>query len=227
MQKALFKRIHESVLAKSERKVLIAIAQRLPKSIKPDHLTAFGILGATVVLMGYLASHWNRNFIWIANLGLFMHWLGDSLDGTVARFRGIERPSYGYFLDQTVDVIGNLLIALGVGLSPWCRLDTTLLVLTGYHMLSIYVFVRNVVTREFHVSLFGLGPTEMRLGILVMNIFIFVIGADAHKVFGSTMTWCDVLLIAVFVGLSALFVVEIRKEAKRLLELDSTGRGGN
>ncbi|MDR3494366.1 MAG: CDP-alcohol phosphatidyltransferase family protein [Ancalomicrobiaceae bacterium] len=212
----LFQRHNESFVADTERRILIAIARRLPAFVTPDRLTAFGVFGALVVLVGYAASAIDLNVLWVANAGLLMHWLGDSLDGTLARVRGIERPRYGFFLDQSIDTVGNLLIAVGIGLSPWARLDIALLVLAAYHMLSIYVFVRSIVSREFHVALRGVGPTEMRLGIFAMTLGIWLFGAPYHTVFDVDVTWCDLLMLLTFVGLLVLFVVEVACEARHL-----------
>lgn len=212
----LFERIHGSFLAEPERRVLRWIAARLPSSVMPDHLTAFGVFGAALVMAGYLGCHLSPSFLWLSNLGLFVHWFGDSLDGTLARVRDIARPRYGYFLDQNIDVVGNLLIAAGIGLSPFARLDTALLALTGYHMVSIYVFVRNVVRREFHLAVMGFGPTEVRIGILVMNITLLLYGAPSFEIFSQAFTWCDIVLLLTFVALSIMFAVSAIQEARAL-----------
>ncbi|WP_205788972.1 hypothetical protein [Methylocystis rosea] len=49
--------------------------------------------------------------------GLFPNWFGDSLDGTLARYRAIERPHYGYFIDHSSDFIAQTLIVVGLGVS--------------------------------------------------------------------------------------------------------------
>lgn len=212
-------RIHASVTAQVERKILIWIASRLPVWIKPDDLTAFGIFGAFVTLAGYGLTFYSTSFLWLASFGLVLHWFGDSLDGTLARVRGIERPRYGYFLDQTVDVIGNLLICLGMGISPFVGMDIALLALAGYHALSIYSFVRTSVSNEFHVSLLGSGPTEVRLMIIAMNILILIFGAPRFEWMGIDMTWCDIavgamalIFFIIFACLVASYAEVLRNE---------------
>ncbi len=188
-------RINNSYVSGYERKALAWLVGRLPLGVSPDGLTAFGILGAFVTLLGYALTAWSPAFIWLASLGLVMHWLSDSLDGSLARFRRIERPRYGYFLDQTVDVIGNLLICVGMGLSAYVRLDVALLALAGYHALSIYSLVRACVSGEFHVSLAGSGPTETRLLIILMNTIIAVFGAEPFSLGNVALTWCDLTVL--------------------------------
>ncbi len=209
-----------SFLSFHERILLRGMAVRLPVWVTPDRLTAFGVLGSVIVLCGYLLSETSVHWLWLANFGLLVNWFGDSLDGTVARVRKIERPNYGFFLDQTIDVFSNLLIAIGVGFSPWCRMDAALLMLTSYHMLSIHTFVRSVVTRRFHVDVGGLGPTEMRLAIALMNVAIMQFGAPQILLLGQVVTWCDVLIIVAAVALMGLFLHEIHKEALTQLKRD-------
>ncbi|WP_197279925.1 CDP-alcohol phosphatidyltransferase family protein [Bosea sp. AAP35] len=199
-------RIHNSIVGAVERRALTWLVRRLPASVTPDALTAIGIFGAGLTLIGYLLTAWSPGFLWLACLGLICHWFGDSLDGTLARFRGIERPRYGYFLDQTVDVIGNLLICLGMGLSAYVRLDIALLALAGYHALSIYSLVKACVSREFHISIVGFGPTEMRLLIILMNVNILLFGAPVLTIGPLFMTWCDITLLLMAGGFFSVFV---------------------
>lgn len=199
-------RIHNSIVGAVERRALIWLVSRLPGWVTPDALTAFGIFGAGLTLIGYLLTATSPAFLWLASFGLVCHWFGDSLDGTLARHRRIERPRYGYFLDQTVDVIGNLLICLGMGLSAYIRLDVALLALAGYHALSIFSLVKACVSRDFHISIVGFGPTEMRLLIIAMNLNIFLFGAPAWTVGSLTMTWCDVTLLLMAAGFFCVFV---------------------
>lgn len=211
-------RHNDSFVAAWEKRALVAIARRLPGTVTPNALTALGVSGAFVVLAGYCLSAVDIQFLWLANLGLLINWLGDSLDGTVARVRGIERPKFGFFLDQTIDLISNLVMALGVGLSPWVRLDVALLFLAIYHMLAMYVLIYSTVRGEFHMDVAGFGPTEVRLGIVAMNIAILAFGAGAFVINGMLFSWCDIMLCTVFVGLLGLFIFEIVSKAREIVD---------
>ncbi|HEV7257961.1 MAG TPA: CDP-alcohol phosphatidyltransferase family protein [Bosea sp. (in: a-proteobacteria)] len=217
-------RINNSLVGAVERKTLAWLVRRVPASIGPDHLTAFGIFGAAVTLLGYALTAFSPAFLWLASLGLVFHWFGDSLDGSLARFRKIERPKFGYFLDQTIDVIGNLLICIGMGLSAYVRMDVALLALAGYHALSIYALVKACVSGEFNVSLAGWGPTEMRLLIILMNTTIFFFGAPEFAVFGVALTWCDITIILMAIGFFTLFVSLLASYASELAREERPGR---
>ncbi|WP_103717822.1 CDP-alcohol phosphatidyltransferase family protein [Bosea psychrotolerans] len=209
-------RIHNSLVASVERQALTWLVRRIPARVTPDSLTAFGVFGAFVSFVGYALTAWSPAFLWLASLGLLFHWFGDSLDGSLARFRKIERPRYGYFLDQTIDVIGNLLICVGMGLTAYVRMDAALLAMAGYHALSIYSLVRACVSGEFHVSLAGTGPTETRLLIVMMNTMIFFFGAPLFMVGGIAMTWCDITVILMTAGYFITFVYFLVSYARRL-----------
>ncbi len=221
------KRIHNSLVGTVEQKALSWLVRRVPASVTPDMLTAFGIFGAALTLVGYVLTAWTPEFLWLASLGLFFHWVGDSLDGNLARFRKIERPKYGYFLDQSIDVIGNVLICIGMGLSAYVRMDVALLALAGYHALAIYSLVKACVSGEFHISLVGWGPTEIRLLIILMNVMIFFFGAPKFHVAGLSVTWCDITVFLLAGGFFATFTGLLAHYAAHLAREESAASGAH
>ncbi len=213
-------RVNESFVAEYEWIALQFLAKRVPAWVTPNDLTGFGVFGGATVIGGYWLSRGNPGWLWLANLGLLFHWMGDSLDGTVARFRNIERPRYGFYLDQVIDALGNVMLAIGVGLSPHARMDCALFVLATFHMLSIQVYVRAIVDREFHLAVGRLGPTEMRIGIVLMNIGILIFGAPGWSIIGLRLTWCDILMILTGAGLLALYGAQMRRHLARFARED-------
>jgi len=213
-------RVNASVLAAQERRLLEAIAARLPAWCTPNGMTLFGLFGGCVVILGYALSRNAPIWLWLANLGLVIHWAGDSLDGTLARYRRIERPRYGFYLDQVMDALGNVMIAVGVGLSLAARMDVALFVLATFHMLSIQVYVRAIVDREFHLAVGRLGPTEMRVGIFAMNLGILKFGGTRYTVLGWHLSWCDMLMAAVGFGLLGLYGWQMRGHLARFARED-------
>lgn len=151
------------ILADSERSILLGLARRAPAWVVPDHLTALAFAGAFICALGLVASNYAMDFLWLAVFGLVLNWFGDSLDGTLARVRQIERPRYGFYVDHVSDLGSQLLIVIGLGLSPFLRFDITLLALIGYLGLSVISLVKLHVSRTFQLSYFGIGPTEIRI----------------------------------------------------------------
>jgi archaetidylinositol phosphate synthase len=152
-----------------ERPASTWLAPRIPGWITPDHLTAIGFGGAVVTAIGYAASGSRPSLLWLASLGLVINWFGDSLDGTVARLRRIERPRYGYYLDSAIDCIAQLLLAIGIALSGYVRLDLCLLTLVAYQMVSSLSFIRAQVSDVFQLTYAAVGPTEVRVGFVVQT----------------------------------------------------------
>ena len=93
------RRVNDILLGPLERPVLKWLAAHMPTWITPDVCTAIGVLGAFGVGISYILSIYNKNFLWLASIGFFLNWFGDSLDGTLARHRHIERPIFGFFVD--------------------------------------------------------------------------------------------------------------------------------
>ncbi len=169
------KRIQTSLLNGIERKVLIWLANRQPKWITSDMLTRVGIVGAVLIALGYILSNIHVNYLWISTLGLIINWYGDSLDGTLARVRKTQRPIYGYYIDHTVDGINEILMFVGIGLSPFLNLYTALAMLIVYLLLTLNVSMNAHLRSEFKLTYVGLGPTEFRLlAILLNTLLIFI-----------------------------------------------------
>ncbi len=162
------------LLAGPEKRLLHWMAKRLPAAVKSDHLTVLGVLAAFGVGLGYALSAVHPGWLWLASAMFVVNWFGDSLDGTLARVRQVERPNYGYYLDHAIDSFTTVLIAGGLGLSPYVRLEVGLLLVILYLMLSINVYLEAVIHGVFHMAYGRIGPTEMRiLGILGNTILFF------------------------------------------------------
>jgi len=189
--------------------ILNWLCLRLPYWITPDILTGLGIIGAILVFAGYLGSRFNISYVWLSTFGYFVHWFGDSLDGSLARFRQIERPKYGYFLDHSVDAACNLVIMVGLGLTPFVRLDVALFALIGYYMLCMYVFLNNQVTGIFQLSFMAMGPTELRIGLIAINFCMYFEGNLGVNLGGTFISAYDVLLLGTSALLIGIFVYHV------------------
>lgn len=162
-------RVQANLLARLERQLLTVLCRHLPRWISPNLLTAAGFAGAVAVFCGYVLSRIGTAWLWLAIAGYVVHWFGDSLDGSLARHRGIERPRFGHFLDHSVDALGNMVGMIGLGLTSFVRLDAALLALSGYLLLTIHVLLRMRATGAMQLSFVGGGPTELRLGLVALT----------------------------------------------------------
>jgi phosphatidylglycerophosphate synthase len=201
------------LLARPEARALEWIARRLPRFVMPDHLTLLGVLAAVGIAAAYALSNRDPVWLWAASGLLVVHWLGDSLDGTLARVRRSERPRYGYYLDHLVDAIATALIGIGLGLSPYMLLATGLVIVVAYLVLSINTYLETNVLGVFSLGYGRLGPTEARLALIAVNTLLALGIAPAVSVVGVGVTVLDVAGLAA----AALMVAGLAARAARNL----------
>jgi archaetidylinositol phosphate synthase len=201
------------LLARPEARVLEWIARRLPRWVMPDHLTFLGVLAAIGIAAAYALSNRDPVWLWAASGLLVVHWLGDSLDGTLARVRRTERPRYGYYLDHLVDAVATALIGIGLGLSPYMLLVTGLVIVIAYLVLSINTYLETNALGVFSLGYGRLGPTEARVGLVVANTALALGLAPSMSVLGVGVGVLDV----VGLGLAALMLGALAVRAARNL----------
>lgn len=222
-------RIHKSLLAGIEKRLLVWMANRLPRWINPDHETAIGLFGAFLAGTGYCLTNWDKGFLWLSSFGLIINWLGDSLDGTLARVRKIERPVYGFYLDHNIDAITALIISIGAGVSPYISFAVVMLVLAGYYLLCIFTYINTILRGKFIISYSGLGPTELRLVIIAINTLIFFL-PQAKPILefqGLLFTFYDICTLAIALTIVVLYFFYFFTEKKTYGEIDPpTGQLG-
>jgi len=212
----LANRLNTSLLAAGERRVLQALVFRLPAWTTPDHLTAVGLAGAAATAAGFALTHWSAWFLWVAVAGLFLNWFGDSLDGTLARHRGIERPRYGFLLDHSSDLIAQSLIVVGLGISPYFTLPSALFVLSLYLLMSSYTYLRVATAGVHRLSYGGMGATEFRLLVAGWSVFAWWLGPAVTEAHIWRFAILDVSVGTLSAIAFALFVWMVRQDLSRM-----------
>ncbi len=216
MQVKQAKRIQTSLLNGVERKVLVWMAERMPRWVTSDMLSGIGFVGALIIAAGYMLSDININFLWFSSFGFVIHWFGDSMDGSLARVRQTQRPLYGFYLDHTLDVITEFIMFMGAGLSALLRLDIALLVFIAYLMLTLNVTINTHLKGEFRLTYAKLGPTEFRLIMIIVNTLLIYIRPlrEFSTIWniGScslTMSGLDIIALGIFALLLIIYVVTV------------------
>lgn len=207
-------KVISSLTAPAERRLLLWFAKRLPAWVTPNMLTTVGAIGGLMCFLGYGLSGLSESWIWLACAGIVAHWFGDSLDGTLARTRSIERPKFGMFLDQTVDIITVTLIFFGLGLSPWVRFEVACFFIIGYLMLVALTHLRSNVTGTYDIAYGWLGPTEGRLILLGLTLLMLIIAPYEMTSWPFPMTSFD----HVFLGMAVWTVVSYVIASWKVLE---------
>jgi archaetidylinositol phosphate synthase len=198
-------RVNGGWLSVPEQRALAWLVPRLPAWLTPDRLTAIGFLGCLLGCAGYLLAPRYPVALWLVNLGLIVNWFGDSTDGRVAQMRGIERPRYGFFLDQSTDAFSQFLFGVALGLSGYVSLEIAAIGLAAYLLMSVQSLLRAEVSRVFALATGGIGLTEVRCLFFLVNVaFYLVPPTPFFSLAGMTLGYGDLLglvWIAVNLGL--------------------------
>ena len=218
-------RVNDILLGPLERPALKWLAAHMPHWVTPNICTIIGMLAALLIMISYGLSMVDRNFLWLASLGYVLNWFGDSLDGTLARYRHIERPVFGFFIDHTTDALNEVMIFVGLGLTPYISFPSACLALVGYLLLSVLVYVRTCVVGEFQISYSKLGPTEIRVLAILLNTIMYFVGVRTISLtVGSlgelTFSPYDLALVAVALLLLYFFMTTAIQETIRLAKVN-------
>ena len=156
-------REHRSLLAATEKRVLIWLAERMPSRVTSDHLTALGLVAMVGAGLAFAAASTSPAALMLVPCFLAINWFGDSLDGTLARVRRQQRPRYGYYLDHVVDLANSTVLFGGMACSGLMHPSVALVVLAGYLILCAESFLAAHAVGVFRLSFSGFGPTELRI----------------------------------------------------------------
>jgi archaetidylinositol phosphate synthase len=166
-------RVQRSFLTSMEKHALLWMAERTPRCIHSDHLTILGFLAQGMAGASYALARGDR--VWLlAVIGfLALNWLGDSLDGTLARVRQKQRPRYGFYVDHMVDSVGALALMGGLAWSGYMHPYLAMALLVAFLLLSIQSYLATYTLGQFQLSFWNFGPTELRILLAIGNLALF------------------------------------------------------
>jgi archaetidylinositol phosphate synthase len=207
-----------SILAPLERAALRGLARRMPGWVNSDHLSVLGLVGMLGAGACYVASKQNPLMLHLVNLFIFFNWFGDSLDGTLARYRDRQRPRYGFYVDHIIDTFGAVFLLFGLALSGYMSERVAAAVLIVFFMLAINSYLAAYALGVFKISQWKMGPTEMRLLLMVGNVFL-IYHPHTH-VFHHVYLLYDVGGVVAVIGMSLILVVLSIQNTHTLYELE-------
>jgi archaetidylinositol phosphate synthase len=167
-------RVHKSLTAGVEKRALIWMARRVPADIGPDHLTVLGFASQVFAGVAYALAALDSRALWLVNLFIALNWLGDSLDGTLARVRDQQRPRYGFYVDHIADTFGALALVAGLACSGFVHWQIAAGMLLGFYILSIESYLATYAIGHFHLSHGVFGPTEIRILLAIGNLVLLM-----------------------------------------------------
>jgi archaetidylinositol phosphate synthase len=200
-------RAQVSLLAPLEKRCLIWLAHHTPPAINSDHLTILGLLALLGTGLSYWWASTNRLGLFLAIGFLMFNWLGDSLDGTLARVRNRQRPRYGFYVDHVVDAFGTFFLLAGLGLSGYMSPPIAAGLLIAYFMLSIEVYLATYTIGTFHLSFWKFSPTELRILLMIGNIAL--VYKPVVGILGTRYRLFDVGGLVGIIGISLMLIVAV------------------
>ena len=208
-------RVQVSFVTRAEKKALAWLAARMPAWVGSDQLTVLGFVAQLLVGVSYALARYDRAWLLWAILFLAINWFGDSLDGTLARFRNQQRPRYGFYVDHVIDAVGSTALMAGIALSGYMSPLVALALLVAFLLLAIELYLATYTIGTFNLAIFHMGPTEVRIGLACANIAVFVRGPWAH-IAGRTFLAFDVGGVVAVAVMALMFVYAAVKHTAQL-----------
>lgn len=202
-------RVNRSLTAGVEKRVLEAMARRAPQWVTSDQLTVLGLVAQVGAGACYALARWDRRVLLAGIVCLALNWLGDSLDGTLARVRQQQRPRYGFYVDHVVDQLGALAMMAGLAVSGLVHAEVAVAMLVGFLLLSAESYLATYTLGRFEMSQGWFGPTEIRLLLVAGNVAL--VHSPYATVLGHRWLLFDVGGVIAAAGmLGMLLVVTVR-----------------
>jgi archaetidylinositol phosphate synthase len=211
-------RCQESLLAGWEKRCLAWLAARMPPGIHPDHLTLLGFAAMFLAGASYALAQWWSPFLLVVNVWLAVNWFGDSLDGTLARFRNRQRPRYGFYVDHMVDSFGALFLIGGLALSGYMSAWVAFSLLIAFLLLSINTYLATYTLGTFQLSFWKMSPTELRILLAIGNAVAWV--HPSVTVFGTQERFFDVAGMAGVISMAVVLAVSVGRNTRALYRME-------
>ena len=206
-------RINRSLTAEIEKRALVWMAAHAPAWLTPDQLTLLGLSAQVAAGFCYALSRYNRYALLLAVVCIALNWLGDSLDGTLARVRRQQRPRYGFYVDHMVDIFGSVALMAGLACSGFLHWQTAIAMLIGFLLLSSESYLATYTLSRFHMSQGLFGPTEIRVLLIIGNLAL--LHNPYATLFGHRFLLFDVGGIIAAAGMLAMAIgVTVRHTAE-------------
>jgi len=211
-------RIQRSFITKAEKKALRWLAERMPGWVNSDHLTVLGAAGMFLAGASYALTRFNRYGLLLACFFLGVNWFGDSLDGTVARYRNRQRPRYGFYVDHVIDCFGIAALLAGMGASGYMNPLIAVWMLVAYLLLSAEIFLATYALGRFQMSYFYFGPTELRILLCVGNVYVFF-HPETHP-FGLPLSLWDFGALLGSIGMTLIAILSFIRHTRVLYDAE-------
>ena len=184
------RRVNQSLTAGVEKRALQWMAERAPGWVSSDQLTMLGLAAQIGAGACYALSRYDRRALLLVMVCLALNWLGDSLDGTLARVRMKQRPRYGFYVDHMVDIFGSAALMCGLGCSGMLHWQVAMAMLVAFLLLSGESYLATYTLSRFEISQGFFGPTEIRILLIIGNLAL--LRSPYATIFGHRLLLFDI-----------------------------------
>lgn len=216
------RRVNESLTARMEKRALHWMAERAPRWVTSDQLTVLGLSAQIGAGVCFALTRCDRRFLLAVIVCVALNWLGDSLDGTLARARRQERPRYGFYVDHIVDVLGSVALMCGLGFSGLLHWETAMAMLIAFLVLSSESYLATYTLKCFELSQGIFGPTEIRI-LLAMGC-VAALRNPYATVFGHKMLLFDLGGVIGTLGMAGMALAVTARHTAQLYRQEPLGR---
>lgn len=164
------RRVNHSFTAAIEKRALVWMAERAPAWVTSDQLTVLGLAAQVGAGACYALARFNKWMLVGVIVCIALNWLGDSLDGTLARVRQQQRPRYGFYVDHVVDIFGATALMTGLAFSGFVHWQIAAAMLIAFLLLSAESYLATHTLGTFEMSHGLFGPTEIRILLIAGNV---------------------------------------------------------
>lgn len=208
--------VNTALTANIEEKSKEIICPRIPHWMKPDHLTAIGVMGTILASAGFVLGFFNRVWLLLVPAGLIINWFGDAFDGSIARYRKKTRPNYGYYIDKIIDAVAMIIFTLGIGLSGFVKIEIALLLAVMYLAMMMHVDLVVHVENKAQNSFGIFGPTEIRIIGILITAIMFFIPVRYYDIYGHFLTQYDFVVFGLSVIMFLVLITSIIRKGIQL-----------
>jgi phosphatidylglycerophosphate synthase len=207
-----------SILAPLERAALRGLASHMPARVNSDHLSLLGLVAMFLAGIFYAFSGRTPLLLHLVNVCIFLNWFGDSLDGTLARYRNRQRPRYGFYVDHIIDTFGTMFLIFGLAFSGYMTERVAAATLIVFLMLAINSYLAAYTLKVFKISHGKLGPTEIRLVMMVGNLVL--LNSPYTRIFGHQFLLFDIGGVVGIVVMASMLIFSSIRNTHTLYQLE-------
>jgi archaetidylinositol phosphate synthase len=192
------------------------LVRHLPSWVNPNLLTGLGMVGAGVVFLGYAMSSSSPEWLWLASAGFIINWFGDSLDGGLARYRKIQRPRFGFYLDNFADLVVQLIVAIAIARSGYIDATLSMTAFSLFLMISMLTLIRASVFGVVHLTYGKFGLTELRVIFIALNTTMYFFPPKVFTLFDLRTSYPNLLCALWICVLFATFLLVAYQDLRKL-----------